>query len=343
MANAKASEELEHEIEQERSALARSLEDLQAQFSTENIVSSLPDHITTGGGEMVNTIVDTARRNPVPTALIGIGAAWLLTNMATRSDDDEGQKPAFDPRSNPTSRGFASEEPELAGFDERVEEAAEKIRQQPHVGRDDWGYYVEAAANGDADSKDAIEGVSDVARDWGERVYARAEELADRLGEGTEEMSEAARARIKRIRMKALSAQLKIEQAASRASDRLSRTAQEQPLLLGAAALAAGAALGAALPRTEREDRILGAHRDRLFDEAERIFHEEKAKLRAVAEAAVDEGKSVLTEAARIDDGNLPSGSEIVSKAEEKGKSALRRVSDAARDEAKRQNIGSGH
>ncbi len=344
MANSQTPSELEHEIEQERSALARSLEDLQEQFSTDKIVSSLSEHLKNGGGDVVNTIVDTARRNPVPTALVGIGVAWLIGSMAARSGEEKPAKPTYDTRSNPTSRGFASEEPEMAGFDERVEAALEKSRTQPHIGSDHWGYSVEASADADRADESGSSSIKQSAQDWGERVYTRAEELVDRLSDGTEDLSDAARERVRRVRMAALSAQFGAEQVSSRARETIARTAYEQPLLVGAVALAAGAALGAALPRTEREDRVLGAHRDRLFDEAERVFQEEKAKLRAVAEAAVDEGKAVLKDAIDFDKEDVPSGSDIVAKAESKGKSALRRVSDAARDEAERQNLGSkGH
>ena len=45
-------------------------------------------------------------------------------------------------------------------------------------------------------------------------------------------------------------------------------TLQEEPLIVGAVALAIGAAVGAALPATRREDQLFGGARDRLRDDA---------------------------------------------------------------------------
>jgi hypothetical protein len=43
---------------------------------------------------------------------------------------------------------------------------------------------------------------------------------------------------------------------------------EEQPLLLGVLGVALGAAMGAALPRTEREDRVMGRARDKAVGQA---------------------------------------------------------------------------
>ena len=49
---------------------------------------------------------------------------------------------------------------------------------------------------------------------------------------------------------------------ATRAREGFNSLLEEQPLILGALGIALGAAFGAALPRTEQEDRVLGGARD---------------------------------------------------------------------------------
>jgi hypothetical protein len=48
----------------------------------------------------------------------------------------------------------------------------------------------------------------------------------------------------------------------------------DNPVALGAVALAAGTALGLALPRTEKEDRLLGSARDTVVDRAQELASE---------------------------------------------------------------------
>ena len=180
---------------------------------------------------------------------------------------------------------------------------------------------------------------SDSHRPYGSQ-YDDDRSLYERLSQGTERMSQAARDRVVRARAAAWDAQRELSARTSdmRASGR--HTYMSQPLLAGVIAFGIGAVVGASLPRTRREDRYIGAYRDRAVDEAERIFREESARLKAVAEAAVDEAKDVAAESLREARQKTPSGEEAVDRAESKAKSAADRVKTAAEKEADRQNLG---
>jgi hypothetical protein len=71
---------------------------------------------------------------------------------------------------------------------------------------------------------------------------------------------------------------------------------EDHPLVVGAFAFAIGAAVAGALPRTRTEDEYLGSRSDELFDEAERIFETEKARASKVADAALKEAKTVISD-----------------------------------------------
>jgi hypothetical protein len=62
----------------------------------------------------------------------------------------------------------------------------------------------------------------------------------------------------------------------------------EQPLVLGAVGIALGAALAAGLPRTQREDELLGEARDEFLEDARAKGQEQVDKARRVAESARD-------------------------------------------------------
>ncbi|WP_182086632.1 DUF3618 domain-containing protein [Aureimonas sp. ME7] len=69
-------------------------------------------------------------------------------------------------------------------------------------------------------------------------------------------------------------------------------TLQDEPLVLGAVAVAIGAAIGAALPSTRTEDEWLGETRDRLRDEAVGYGREALDKAGTVAQKAYEAGSA---------------------------------------------------
>jgi hypothetical protein len=73
-----------------------------------------------------------------------------------------------------------------------------------------------------------------------------------------------------------------------RARSQLDYMIQEHPLVIGAIGLAVGALLGAAAPRTRREDELMGEARDRLMDRASEVGKEQLHKAEQVASAAKD-------------------------------------------------------
>jgi len=81
-----------------------------------------------------------------------------------------------------------------------------------------------------------------------------------------------------------------VSDATHRLRDSYAQMTREQPLVLGALAVAAGAAIGALLPGTQTEDRLIGEASDeaagRLRDQAQRTWEEAKETAADAAEAA---------------------------------------------------------
>lgn len=331
------------EIESERARLAESLKELDDRFSPDAIVDQAAEAVRRHGSKLG----DMAKDNPLAVALIGSGVAWLLAGSKTspqepgpplatrpkppmpmpaeyrtetRADvnaDARAQEPAaaaYDPRVKPTSPGLSQPQAPMAGFDSRVAAADQAMRHDTIEGDDTMSM--------------TGTGYSDIEADGGFRSRARqsAGSMRARLNDGLEKLPESARARILSARLKAIEAQAAVEAQIMRGSDGVRRTARENPLLVGAIAFGVGAAIAAALPRTSTENRTVGAHRDSLLDEADRVFREETSKLRAVAEAAVEEGKSAVKDTLRS---GPPTDDDPVD-----------RVRDAAKKEADRQNVG---
>lgn len=106
---------------------------------------------------------------------------------------------------------------------------------------------------------------------------------------------------------------------ASHLQHRAGRQMESQPLLFGALALAAGAVVAAALPRTPVEDRWIGPGRDHLLDEAKHAA----ADLGERATSAVQAGYAAAVDAAK-DEGLVPKGgSTIAEKVEHVAEAAV--------------------
>ncbi|WP_456299931.1 hypothetical protein, partial [Falsiroseomonas oryzae] len=72
---------------------------------------------------------------------------------------------------------------------------------------------------------------------------------------------------------------------------------EQQPLLLGAVGLALGAALGALLPPSEAEDRLMGESRDRMANRLSGLASEAYQDARAKAEQHLGQAQEHLGEA----------------------------------------------
>jgi ElaB/YqjD/DUF883 family membrane-anchored ribosome-binding protein len=74
---------------------------------------------------------------------------------------------------------------------------------------------------------------------------------------------------------------------ARRAREGFSSLVEEQPLILGALGIALGAAIGASLPRTEQEDRLIGKARDQTIEKIKQQGAQAYDKAREAGRAAV--------------------------------------------------------
>ncbi|MEM7640902.1 MAG: DUF3618 domain-containing protein [Pseudomonadota bacterium] len=279
--------DIEREIEAERAGLARSLDQLQAQFSPDAVMAAATGYLRDNGGDLAATIGRQIKANPMAAALTGIGLAWLMFGSTRR--DEPAVPIQRDPRLAYDDRDYASApgtltDPHRPGFDDRLDRAS-----------NDTEEYTMNASDGLEDAEISASPVDRAkmhASATRDRIMERSADLKARFAEGTEHMSEAARLRVIRARHAAYDAQRSFEDAVDQYGAAGRRAYDDQPLVAGLIAFGIGAAIGAALPRTAREDEMLGAYRTRALEEADRIFAEESRKLRASAEAALDKSQT---------------------------------------------------
>ncbi|EKE44355.1 hypothetical protein OCGS_1193 [Oceaniovalibus guishaninsula JLT2003] len=167
-----------------------------------------------------------------------------------------------------------------------------------------------------------------------ERARAAYDRMRRRVAEGTEHLSAEARDRVVAARMRAVEARNSARRTMRQGAERAGDAFDEQPLVFGALALAVGAAIGGALPRTAREDALMGEYSDSLMHEAEAIFNEELDRAKRVGSAAVDEAKKVASEEKDKIDSKADGDKTAADEAVDDAKAAGQRIADRARDEA---------
>ncbi|MCG6112182.1 MAG: DUF3618 domain-containing protein [Paracoccus sp.] len=227
-------DDIERDLERDRQALRRTLDDLQGAVSLEGLSQRVTGTLRRNGAEWAQSANAAVRANPVALGLTGVGLGWLIFG-----------------------RGY---DPVHRWSDGHTRSPASAF---PSPGK----------------------GTADRIQDAGTRATEQARHLRDRFTESTEGLGDEARRRVDAARQEALD-------ASDRASQSVAQDFRSEPLLFGALALVGGAALGALLPGTRQEDELLTDYRDRLFDEAEAVFQEEKGKVTSAVSAGMDEARA---------------------------------------------------
>lgn len=253
-------------------------------------------------------------------------------------DDDERDR---DDESGIAQQASETASSAAAGARNAASSVATGVKSAGSSAVDGVGSAANSVASGVQSAGSALaSGARSAARGTSERA-ARARE---RLARGTENLSEAARDRVIAARARAVDMAQRADAAArrnyARGRDATKDLVEQQPLVAGALAMAVGAALAGALPRTRHEDELLGETRDDLFDEAERIFHEERQKAERVARAAVDEVGKIAEERRAEADSAAPGQKTAVEAAADEVRDAAGRVSDAAKEKARKEKLG---
>lgn len=346
-------DEIERDVERQRADLSHAIDEMQRRFTPEAVFREFTRSIGTHGDDMGRAMTRSVKQNPLALTVTAVGLAWLIFG---RSHDDA--QPRSDDDDDAPGLGYAR----------RGDDPYSGARRSHEAPYPDWVATGDRLGDGEDDDshgdvRDRISGVADDVRDAGRRISdtarstmesarrgmeERGRSAAERaprargpLSHGVERMSDAARERVMAARERAMAARYQVGRAARggwrRGRDGAMDFFEEQPLVAGALALAAGAAIAGAIPRTRTEDDWMGEESDRLIADAERVFHEELHKVERVGSAALDEAKSVAQEKRGAAEGAARSA---VSAVTEEARDAADRVSSAAEDEARRQDLG---
>ncbi|WP_285295797.1 DUF3618 domain-containing protein [Aureimonas altamirensis] len=342
-------ERLAREAEQHRSQVDSTLDQLKDRFSVGQIVDELSRYVQQGqASEMVKNLNRQVRDNPLALGLVGAGIAWLLVGQGVRDESSKLKGRYNDWRDDDAS--FDRDRTSGGGYpiaDDRPHTVGSGPYAGPAGSSQDSGPSVPDRARGAASSvsdatSSAVGGVSGAAssaasniagaaRSAGSGVSGAAQNAGATLSTAANAASDGVSRALHDAQDVAYNAGERAASYGRRAQRSFLDTLQEEPLIVGAVALAIGAAVGAALPATRREDQLFGGARDRLRDDAISYGHDALDK---AGHAASEAYKAGSEEADRK--GLKPEGGETLA---QKVSAVAGKAAEAAKDHAKKEGL----
>ena len=283
--------EIQDSIEQTREQMSETIGELQERLSPAHIkaqireatigkVEDMAQRASDTMYEARQSVVSTVTSNPVPAALVGIGLAWLWMNRRNGGSSYEDTARRWRYRGGGYDRGYDRyPDDSYRRFDEGGMSSYDRDeRSAPGL--------ASKASDAISGASDKISGAVGQASDKISGLVGQAREASSQFAARTKDrvsgMVDQAQQTADRVKSSA-------QNQAQMAQDRFNRAMDENPLAVGAIALAVGTAIGLAIPQTRKENEWMGEARDNLLD---------------TAQSAVQNATGQMKEAARNPGGN---------------------------------------
>jgi len=289
--------DVEAEVEASRDQLDRNIEALKQKMTPREVLGEASRAMGSTGQQVASRLVDEAKANPLPFAVMGLGLAWLIVSNSKQSRSYAYGSSSY---ASPEPRTFAPGEEYGAPWEGSA------------TGYEDAGYEdaslagTTGAAYGD-DTTGASRGgrIKEKMHNMSDKASNAVSGVKQKLAGGVSSARDGGHAAAHRVgsaaenvRDRASMAGQQVRQRASMAGHQVQRTfvdtLESEPLLIAGLGLVVGAAIGAALPSTPAEDRLLGEHRDKLLDRGKDIAQQGIRQASTVAQSAYGAAKTEM-------------------------------------------------
>ncbi len=257
----RTSGEIRDEIRRTRAHVDATVEAIEQKLSPGELMYEAWSLFRGGSGSSMNRIWRIARQHPLPTAVIGLGLGWMAYESAGGRE-----------RPGPRARHMAGYRG-AEGWPGEVEEP---------------GAFESARQGRVAAARSAMDKASETAGNVGASMRRTAEAAAEAGGELAGQARHMASQAAGSMRRQASELGRQASELGEQARGGFWQALEEQPLVVGAAALASGLLAGLLLPSTQREDALMGESRDALLHEARGIGQEVLEQGRQVASTATE-------------------------------------------------------
>lgn len=292
----RTSADIQREIDADRERIGNRIDAIQERMSPGQLIDEVLAYAKrSGGGEYVSDLGQAVKTNPIPVALMGVGLAWLMAKQGAPAEP--APLPATNTRDYPLYpvdgpvRRLGP--PEMVGgsrYSHFGDNSGKRLKALTDETGNRAGHFVDEAGKtyrgfADASGKqiehiaDETGAALDKASGWASDTWSQIKETATSV---VNKVSDTAAS----LSRSSSSAGSSAQEQVGRLNAAIHKQFRDQPLVGGALAFAVGAAIGAALPRTEQEDALLGNAADAT-----------KEAVSAQASALTDQGKDIASDA----------------------------------------------
>ncbi|TDH60559.1 DUF3618 domain-containing protein [Dankookia rubra] len=267
--------EIEREVEQTRAGLTSTLDELRERASPGQLFEQAVDYVrSSGGNEFVRNLGTSVRDNPLPLLLIGAGIGWLMMSGSGRQG---GTAPSM-----------------AASPDRTIGAGSTRVRV---YGGDagSGGSMAGRASEAVGAARDSVAGAADQAIEKAGQAYRS---VGDAVGAVADSLRGATASVTDQVAGSGQAVQARAGELGDQARQGATWLMREQPLVLGAIGVALGAAVGALLPGTEAEDRLMGETRDAVADRVQASAEQGYERLKDTAGEHLDHAKAAVGQAA---------------------------------------------
>jgi len=216
-------------------------------------VETMAHTATETAGGWRQTLVETVKANPLPAAVVGLGIGWMFLNRPSQADN-------YGTMAGPRRYALPANDSAYGGRFELG--SAERT------------------------------GLGGLAQDGQQTVSRMADKAQQTAGQVAGQVQGTAEHVIDQVQETGGQVVDQVQAQASRAQSFLQHQLEENPLLVGAVALAIGGVLASTVPVTRREDQLMGEARDRVMGTARELTHDTMNKVGRVVDEVQSAAKT---------------------------------------------------
>ncbi len=220
------------------------------------------------------SVWETLKENPIPTALAAASLGWLFAHRANHAKSAAASRMSSAAYPRPVSQGedTVRVSGESRGLADQAGQVASQVGDTAETLQDKAGQVANQVGStvGQVGST-----VSSTAGQVGSTVSSTVGQVGSTVGQVAGQAGQAASGLVEGT-----------QEQAQRAQGQFQRMLHENPLAVGTAGLALGAAIGLAIPETQRENQLLGEARDSVMDKAMGTAQDTMQKVGTIAQKA---------------------------------------------------------
>jgi len=235
-----------------------------------------------------NTVVETIRANPIPAALAGIGIGWLLMSSRNNSGSTTTDyRYSYSPGRQYDQYGYTRQR----DWDDQYRSYNYNAGQPSTMER------AQGAVSNATQS--AQQATSNVAGQVSDTASSMASTVSDTASNVAGQVSDTAGQAVQGMQDTASQLGAQAQYGVRQARTGMEQMMHENPLAVGVIAIGLGAAVGLAIPETEKENELMGEQRDQLMQQAQQNLQQVAQKAQTVAQEAVGAAKDAAQSSAQ--------------------------------------------